>query len=116
MAKVVKFPLPSPEKFGFKPVRKKKAALQEKHGQLNLFVGGKLVKLSQLSPFEEALIHDEQGDARARGLYEKAIQAGDCVADSYCNLGILESQEKNYSRPACASCSMLCARVTRPCG
>ena len=98
MAKVVKFPVPSPEKFGFKPVRKKKAALQEKHGQLNLFTGGRLVKLNQLSPFEEALILDEQGDIKARGFYQKAIQVGDSVADSYCNLGILESQENNYSK------------------
>ncbi len=98
MAKVVKFPIHTPEKFGFKPVRKKKAAQKEKHGQLNLFSGGKLVKLNQLSPFEEALMLDEQENPQAKALYQKAIEAGDSIADAYCNLGILESQEKNYSK------------------
>ena len=108
MAKVVKFPVQTPEKFGFKPVRKKKATRQEKHGQLNLFTGGKLVKLNQLSPFEEALIFDEQENPKAKELYQKAIEAGDCIADSYCNLGILESQEKNYSKAI--DCFTLCLK------
>lgn len=108
MAKVVKFPVQTPEKFGFKPVRKKKAEQREKPGQLNLFSGGRLVKLSQLSPFEEALLLDEQGDPRARAMYQKAIESGDCVADSYCNLGILESQEKNYSKAI--DCFTLCLK------
>lgn len=108
MAKVVKFPVPTPEKFGFKPVRKKRASRQDKHGQLNLFAGGKLIKLSQLSPFEEALMVDEQGQSSAKALYQKAIEAGDCVADSYCNLGILESQEKHYSKAI--DCFTLCLK------
>ena len=108
MAKVVKFPVQTPEKFGFKPVRKKKATRPEKHGQLNLFTGGKLVKLNQLSPFEEALIFDEQENPKAKELYQKAIEAGDCIADSYCNLGILESQEKNYSKAI--DCFTLCLK------
>jgi hypothetical protein len=33
MAKVIAFPTPSPEKFGFKPARKKKLTDLEKHGQ-----------------------------------------------------------------------------------
>ena len=108
MAKVVKFPVQTPEKFGFKPVRKKKATRQEKHGQLNLFSGGKLVKLNQLSPFEEALVFDELANPKAKELYQKAIEAGDCIADSYCNLGILESQEKNYSKAI--DCFTLCLK------
>jgi tetratricopeptide (TPR) repeat protein len=108
MAKVVKFPIQTPEKFGFKPVRKKKASRQEKQGQLSLFTGGKVVKLNQLSPFEEALILDEQGEPKAKGLYQKAIQVGDSIADSYCNLGILESQEKNYSKAI--DCFTLCLK------
>ena len=108
MAKVVKFPVPTPEKFGFKPVRKKKAARPEKHGQLNLFAGGKLVKLNHLSPFEEALMLDEQENPKAREFYQKAIEAGDCIADSYCNLGILESQQNNYSKAI--DCFTLCLK------
>ncbi|NJN42934.1 MAG: hypothetical protein HC811_12575 [Flammeovirgaceae bacterium] len=60
MAKIIKFPHPTPEKFGFKPVRKRRSAKKDKHGQLNLFAGGKLVKLSQLSSFEEGLVLDEE--------------------------------------------------------
>src|SRR5690606_1131091 len=67
--------------------------------QLNLFAGGKVVRLNQLSLFEEALLLDEQGErAAARQRYLKAITEGDCIADAYCNLGILESQDGNYAK------------------
>jgi tetratricopeptide (TPR) repeat protein len=99
MAKVVKFPYPAPEKFGPQRVRKKKHAELEKYGQLNLFSGGKVVRLNQLSPFEEALMSDDQGDANnARMNYLRAIEEGDSVADAYCNLGILESQQGNHAK------------------
>ncbi|MGE0772102.1 MAG: tetratricopeptide repeat protein [Cyclobacteriaceae bacterium] len=107
MAKVVKFPIPTPEKFGFKPVRKRKTGAK-KHGQLNLFGGGRIVKLNNLTTFEEALILDEQGDPRAREIYLKAIEEGDCVADAYCNLGILESQQKNHHKAI--DCFTLCLK------
>ncbi|MBP9925033.1 MAG: tetratricopeptide repeat protein [Cyclobacteriaceae bacterium] len=98
MAKVIQFPTPNPEKFGFKPVRKKKGTAHDKYGQLNLFAGAKVISLNQLSAFEEALMLDEQGDSRAVSQYQKAIEVGDSIADAYCNLGILESEHKNYSR------------------
>lgn len=98
VAKVIKFPIQTPEKFGFKPVRRRKATTVPKPGQLNLFAGGKLVKLNQLTSFEEALLMDESGDRKAKALYQKAVSEGDAVADAYCNLGILESEEKNYSK------------------
>lgn len=41
---------------------------------------------------------DEQGDSKAKELYLKAIHEGDAVADAYCNLGILESEAKNYGK------------------
>jgi tetratricopeptide (TPR) repeat protein len=47
---------------------------------------------SNVSPFEEALLLDERGDARAEELYLRAISESDSVADSYCNLGIIESK------------------------
>lgn len=98
MAKVIKFPIQTPEKFGFKPVRRRKAAEAKRPGQLNLFQGGKVVRLNQLSTFEEALLLDEQGDEKAKSLYQKAIAENDSVADAYCNLGILESGAKNHSK------------------
>jgi tetratricopeptide (TPR) repeat protein len=98
MAKVIQFPGSNPEKFGFKPVRKKRKPEGEKPAQLDLFSGGKVRSLNQLSLFEEALMLDEQGDSRARAHYLKAIEAGDSLADAYCNLGIIESEERNHSK------------------
>ena len=98
MAKVVKFPQPTPEKFGFKPVRKRKEGTSAPQKQLNLFAGGRVVKLSNLTAFEEALILDEQSNPKARELYLKAVEEGDCIADAYCNLGIIESNGNNHSK------------------
>jgi tetratricopeptide (TPR) repeat protein len=99
MTKVVKFPGAQPMKFGLEKARKKKRANLEDHGQLNLFGEGKVVRLSQLSTFEEALILDERGDQqKARELYLKAIEEGPEVADAYCNLGIIESQLGSHAR------------------
>ena len=98
MAKVVKFPIQPPEKFGFRPVRKKRPISPDKPGQLNLFTGGKIVKLIQLSTFEEALMLDEHGDERAKDLYLKAIVEFDSVPDAFCNLGIIESKLRRYSK------------------
>jgi tetratricopeptide (TPR) repeat protein len=95
MTKVIQFPGSNPEKFGFKPVRKRKPE-ENSRGQLNLFSSGKIRSLNPLSVFEEALMLDEQGDNRASAQYHKAIDAGDSVADAYCNLGILESEKKNH--------------------
>jgi tetratricopeptide (TPR) repeat protein len=101
MAKIIQFHAnPTPEKFGPQRARKGKAAKEiRKPGQLNLFTGGKVVKLNHLSTFEEALMLDEQGDKRtARLHYVKAIEQEDSVGDSYCNLGILEWQDGNTTK------------------
>jgi tetratricopeptide (TPR) repeat protein len=97
VAKIIQFKVnPVPEKFGPQPARVKhgKGKELEKQGQLNLFTGGKIVRLNQLSVFEEALMLDDQGDkASARLRYLKAIEELDSIADAYCNLGILEFKE-----------------------
>jgi tetratricopeptide (TPR) repeat protein len=99
MTKVVKFPIPTPEKFGPQRARKKRDTNLEKHGQLNLFTGGKVVKLNKLSTLEEALLIDDQGNKQeARKLYLRAIESGDSLADAYCNLGIIEWEEGNQTR------------------
>lgn len=102
MAKIVQFPLNNPpEKFGLQraQVKKGEAKQKPKAGQLNLFTGGKILRLNQLSTFEEALLLDEQGDRKtARLRYQKAIEQNDCIADAWCNLGILESQDGNYPK------------------
>ena len=110
MAKIIQFPLnPAPEKFGLQRARRSKSKDACKPGQLNLFTGGKVVRLNRLSLFEEALLVDEQGDLKtARQYYQKAIEQEDCIADAYCNLGIIESQEGNY--PKAIDCFTLCLK------
>src|SRR5438552_373848 len=62
----------------------------ELQGQLSLFrpAGGQISRL--LTPFEEALMLHEQGDAKAAEFYGEAIGEGDNVAEAYCNLGIID--------------------------
>ncbi len=99
MAKVVKFPEAVPEKFGVQRAQTRRRGKPEKHGQLNLFSGGKVIRLNRLTHFEEALMLDEQGDAtQARALYTKAIEGDDCQADAYCNLGILDFLDHQYAK------------------
>ena len=105
MAKIIQFsPTPGPEKFGPHRARRKKDgpvpdAPAGKQAQLNLFLGAKVLRLNQLSVFEEALLVDDQGDKKAaRTSYLKAIQEGDSTADAYCNLGILEWQDGNTTK------------------
>jgi tetratricopeptide (TPR) repeat protein len=100
MAKIIKFPIPTPEKFGPQRVRKRKDARRQQNGQLNLFYGsGKVVRLNQLTAFEEALLLDEEGDKeRARIGYLQAIEQEDSLPDAYCNLGIIESLEGTHAK------------------
>jgi len=70
----------------------------ELHGQRNLFSEseGRLIQLpTRMSPFEEALILHEQGDPRAIDMYAQAINEEECVADAFCNLGIIDYEAKN---------------------
>lgn len=73
----------------------------EDYGQLNMFTTApseaKVVSMqTHQSPFEQALYFDENNDDKAIEYYWKAINAGECVADAFCNLGILESGKENY--------------------
>jgi len=98
MGEILKFPAAG-SKLGYKRVKKRKIA--EDPGQLHLFprvTAPILSFVALLSPFEQALMFDERGDAKAAELYLKAIENQDCVADAYCNLGILESQGGNATR------------------
>jgi len=68
-------------------IRQIEAELQ---GQLSLFRGAEVGRLSRLrTPFEEALLLDDQSDPRAGESYLEAINEGDNVAEAYCNLGII---------------------------
>jgi tetratricopeptide (TPR) repeat protein len=75
-------------------IRQIEAELQ---GQLNLFrvEPARLARL--LTPFEEALLLHERGDAKAAEHYVEAISEGDNVAEAYCNLGILNLERGQSS-------------------
>jgi tetratricopeptide (TPR) repeat protein len=95
MAQIIKFPAQA-SKLGFKRVRKRAGACDR--GQLDLFPAPRAQILtfeSGLSFFEQALMLDERGDLNAADLYVKAIEEHLCVADAYCNLGIIESKREN---------------------
>ncbi|MCI0536884.1 MAG: tetratricopeptide repeat protein [Verrucomicrobiales bacterium] len=99
MAQILKFPAPA-SKFGYKRV-KKRARAAENPDQLHLFPQAAAQILSfaaGLGSFEQALMLDERGDAKAAEFYAKAIEEDDCVADAYCNLGIIESQKGNTTK------------------
>jgi tetratricopeptide (TPR) repeat protein len=104
VAKVIQFIANAvPERFGPQPARSKKRTRSnkesEKRGQLNLFAGAKVISLHQLSTFDEALLLDDQGnkeDAKTR--YKQAIDQHDSTPDAYCNLGILEFTEGNFTK------------------
>jgi tetratricopeptide (TPR) repeat protein len=99
MAKVIKLTNITPQKFGLQRVKKRRGADLEKHGQLNLFGGARVVKLNQLSTFEEALLQDDNHNLHsAKELYLKAIEEEDSLADAYCNLGIIEADEGNRAK------------------
>jgi Flp pilus assembly protein TadD len=99
MGQIIKFPAPA-AKLGYRPVKKRSKAAASGE-QLNLFSGSgaQILSLeSGLDPFEQALLLDERSDPKAAEGYEKAIAAGDCVSDAYCNLGIIESNLGNTTK------------------
>src|SRR5213596_33953 len=99
MAQILKFPAQA-SKFGYRRVRKR-AKAAENLDQLHLFPQSTAQILDfgpELSRFEQALMLDERGDPGAIELYAKAIEEDDCVADAYCNLGIIESQKGNTAK------------------
>jgi tetratricopeptide (TPR) repeat protein len=100
MGEILKFPGDA-TKLGFRRVHKRDRRLEDPN-QLDLFLSppARISDFSsELSPFEQALLCDERGDLRAADLYAKAIENEDCVADAFCNLGILESK-KGYTAKA----------------
>ena len=93
---VIRFPTENLPKFGFERVKKRSESPLERQGQLNLFsrARGDVVPLpTGMSPFDQALLLDEQDDRHAADAYSQAIREGDCVADAYCNLGVMHTRK-----------------------
>ena len=93
MAIILHLPLKSPERLGFERARRGRRAEPGPKDQLSLFAassGAHIHRLQTGTPFEQALMLDEQNDPRAAQAYRDAINNNDCMPDAYCNLGILE--------------------------
>jgi tetratricopeptide (TPR) repeat protein len=97
MAKVIQLFEEPGSKMGYKKASKSKSK-NGNEGQLTLFSQDALViKLPfRYKTFDQALFLDEHRDPFAKEAYHKAIEEGDCVADSYCNLGILYSEQGEW--------------------
>ncbi|HWB58880.1 MAG TPA: tetratricopeptide repeat protein [Chthoniobacteraceae bacterium] len=100
MAEILRFPAQA-SKLGYKRVRRRTRDTGHPD-QLELF-SQPTARIIQFAPaggtFDQALTLDERGEPEtAADLYRKAIEEGHCVADAYCNLGIIESQNKNTSK------------------
>jgi tetratricopeptide (TPR) repeat protein len=96
MANVIQLYEEPESKIGFtRASRKKKKGEKD---QLSLFNGdAPVIKLPfRYKTFDQALFLDERKDPFAIEAYKKAIEAGDFVADSYCNLGILYSEHGEW--------------------
>lgn len=109
MAKIIKLAGKSAERFGYKRASRKGRRSKQAPGQLTLFSGrARIVQLpTSMSRFEAALLAHENGDPSAAQRYRDAIAHDDCVADAWCNLGIIESQSGNHKEAlACFSRSL----------
>src|SRR5258706_262003 len=98
MGQIIQLPVQA-AKLGYRRVRKRTKA--ENPDQLVLFpqpTAQILEFLPDLGRFEQALMFDERGDLKAAQLYRRAIEEQDCVADAYCNLGIIESKQGNTTK------------------
>jgi tetratricopeptide (TPR) repeat protein len=100
MGEILKFPGEA-AKLGYSRVRRR-ARRADDPNQLDLFLPLLSRIESALSPaqslFERALQCDERGGDGAGELYAKAIENKECVADSFCNLGIIESNKGNTAK------------------
>ena len=98
MGEILKFPGEA-TRLGYKRVRRR--ARPDDPNQLDLFLAP-AIRISSgtpaLSAFELALLSDERGELQAADLYAQAIEKEDCVADAFCNLGIIESRAGNTAK------------------
>jgi tetratricopeptide (TPR) repeat protein len=109
---VIRFPVEAVSRAGFKRShvsQDEPSSRMEAAGQMNLFVGettpgvapgrmGAVVPLPlQVSPFEAAILLDDNDDPRAEDAYRRAISENDFVPDAWCNLGVLKSIKRDLN-------------------
>jgi tetratricopeptide (TPR) repeat protein len=99
MGQILKFPVEA-AKLGYKRVRKRTRPEDPDQLQLSFSVpSARILSFKpSLSSFEQALVLDDCGDSHAAELYARAIENQECVADAYCNLGIIESQKGSTAK------------------
>jgi tetratricopeptide (TPR) repeat protein len=96
MAKVIQFPITTPNRLANKVVKKRRKPDLEEYGQLNLFDENKIINFKEdKSYFETALRLDEEGNQEAVKWYLRAIEANECVEDALCNLSVLVAAQGN---------------------
>jgi tetratricopeptide (TPR) repeat protein len=99
MGQIIKFPVRA-AKFGNKRVPRR-CRSKENPAQLQLFsqATAQILHLAaEFSPFEYALLLDERGESGASEAYLKAVAEQDCIADAYCNLGVIESKQGRVTK------------------
>jgi tetratricopeptide (TPR) repeat protein len=99
MGEILKFPGDA-TRLGYSRVGKRRRRADDPN-QLDLFLPApaRIESFSAaLSVFEQALQCDERGEPQAADLYAQAIENQECVADAFCNLGIIESKGGNTAK------------------
>lgn len=110
-ANVIRFPVEAVSRFGFQRSHAghdERSNQMEDEGQMNLFRGdaprestarlGSVVPIPlQISPFEAAILLDDNNDPRAEDAYQRAITEGDFIPDAWCNLGVLKSIKRDLN-------------------
>ena len=105
---VIRFPVEAVSRAGFKRShvsQDEKSSRMEAEGQMNLFrpaesiarLGAVVPIPLQMSPFEAAILLDDNDDPRAEDAYRTAIAEGDFVPDAWCNLGVLRSIKRDLN-------------------
>jgi tetratricopeptide (TPR) repeat protein len=108
---VIRFPVEAVSRAGFKRShvsQDEKSSRMEAEGQMNLFraadpargmakLGAVVPMPLQISPFEAAILLDDNHDPRAEEAYQRAISEGDFVPDAWCNLGVLKSIKRDLN-------------------
>ncbi|HEX6790250.1 MAG TPA: tetratricopeptide repeat protein [Candidatus Krumholzibacteria bacterium] len=105
---VIRFPVEAVSRAGFKrshASQDEKSSRMEAEGQMNLFrpadragvakLGAVVPIPLQMTPFEAAILLDDNNDPRAEDAYRTAITSGDFVPDAWCNLGVLRSMKRD---------------------
>ncbi len=107
---VIRFPVEAVSRAGFERShvsQDEPSSRMEAEGQMNLFrdganageaparMGAVVPIPLHISPFEAAILLDDNDDPRAEDAYRRAIAENDFIPDAWCNLGVLKSIKRD---------------------